>query len=83
MSVKHLKCVQVMIRVSAMSADATYIENGHKIEKTEDRAPRIITWMHFKIQSLISFLFNEKRGGHRLTLELFNRQFSVFILSIQ
>ena len=27
-----------------------YIENDHKIERTEDRATRIITWTYFKIK---------------------------------
>ena len=33
-----------------------YIENVHKIERTEDRATRIITWTHFKYVDLLAFV---------------------------
>ena len=29
------------------------IENDHKIEITEDRATRILSWMHFSLQTLL------------------------------
>ena len=51
----------VIFNIASAGIAGCYTENDHKIERTEDRATQIITWMHFSLGAhflLISFFDN-------------------------